>query len=184
MTARRKNLIYLTGFMGSGKSTIAPILANTLGFSHLDIDKEIEAITGKKITEIFSDFGEEYFREIEHNLLRTISTQDECIISLGGGTVARPENIQIIKSNGILVYLKIKAENIFKRLKYKTDRPLLQSLDGNQPTDEQLRMKIEQLLKQREPYYAQADIVIDTDNKVIGKTVDELTSALRMFLKK
>jgi len=184
MTLKKKNLIYLTGFMGSGKSTIAPILANTLGFSYFDIDKEIEALTSKKITEVFSDFGEEYFRELEHNLLLSLSNMDDCIVSLGGGTIANQNNLEIIKTSGILVYLRAKPEFILKRLKYKTDRPLIKSIEGKQLSEEQLLFKINQLLKQREPYYAQADIVINTDDKAIGITVDQLVRELRIMMKK
>src|SRR5437773_606281 len=114
---RRKNLIYLTGFMGSGKSTLAPILANTLGYSYRDIDAEIERITGRPITSIFSDQGESFFRDVERRILAEIgSTEKGCVISLGGGTIANETNLQIIKSSGILIYLKADAEQILRRV--------------------------------------------------------------------
>ncbi len=184
MISRKKDLIYLTGFMGSGKSTIAPMLANTLGFSHVDIDKEIEALTSKKITEVFSDFGEEYFRDLEHHLLVSISMMDECIVSLGGGTITSQSNLEIVKTSGILIYLRVRPENILKRLKYKTDRPLIKFINGKQLSEEQLLYKINQLLKQREQYYAQADIVVNTDDKAIGITVDQLVTELRTMMKR
>src|ERR1051325_7028335 len=105
MTRRRKNLIYLTGFMGSGKSTIAPILANTLGYTSRDIDAEIEQVTGKKVSDIFTDHGETYFRETEQRLLRESSRLEGCIVSLGGGTIANTATVQLVNSSGFLFFL-------------------------------------------------------------------------------
>jgi len=178
-----RHLIYLTGFMGSGKSTIAPILANTLGYRHIDIDKEIEKITGKKVSEIFSDFGEPYFRKAEYSILQEASTQTGCVVSLGGGTIAGDANLHLVKSTGILIYLKIEPEQIFKRMKYKTDRPLLRSPDGTTVSDQELHQRIQMLLQMREPFYAKADITITTDNRRVGITVDEIVHALKSFHK-
>src|ERR1041384_4110889 len=123
MTRRRKNLIYLTGFMGSGKSTIAPILANTLGYTSRDIDAEIEQVTGKKVSDIFTDHGETYFRETEQRLLRESSKLEGCIVSLGGGTIANTANLQIVKSSGVLVYLMASVDQILRRVRHKTNKP-------------------------------------------------------------
>lgn len=183
MTDDRRNLIYLTGFMGSGKSTIAPILANTLGYRHIDIDKEIEKITGKKVSEIFSDLGEPYFRSAESSILHDASTQTGCIVSLGGGTIASETNLHLVKSTGILIYLKVGPEQIFKRMKYKTDRPLLRSPDGTTVSDQELQIRIQKLLQIREPFYAAADLTIATDNRRVGITVDEIVHALKFFHK-
>jgi len=174
----RQSLIYLTGFMGSGKSTIGPILANTLGYSYLDIDGEIERITGKRVTEIFLDEGEPYFRTVERSILEKYRASPRQVISLGGGTIANDENLAIIKSSGLLVYLKADLENIFHRLKYKTDRPLLHAPDGTTLGDDELRKRITEILAVREPYYRQANIVIQTADRRIGVTVDELVRIL------
>lgn len=180
---RRKNLIYLTGFMGSGKSTLAPILANTLGYTYRDIDAEIERLTGKKVNEIFTDSGEAYFREVERKLLLDISAEAcECVVSLGGGTIASDANLQIIKSSGILVYLKADAEQIYQRVRSKTDRPLLKTPDGRRLGEEDLRSRIRQLLLQREPYYLQADVTIVTGDRRVGLTVDEIVRAVSQLM--
>ncbi|MBI1803668.1 MAG: shikimate kinase [Ignavibacteriae bacterium] len=179
MAAHNKKLIYLTGFMGSGKSTIAPILANTLGYFFVDIDDEIQKATGKRITDLFSELGESRFREIEHQLLSKASQSDACVVSLGGGTIADQSNLLLVKSSGILVYLKTGVDHILHRLRNKTDRPLLKSLNGEKMNEDELRRRIVALLAIREPYYNQADITIPTDERTIGRTVDEIVRLIR-----
>ncbi|MBI1806789.1 MAG: shikimate kinase [Ignavibacteria bacterium] len=181
MDVPKKHLIYLTGFMGSGKSTIAPILANTLGYAHVDVDEEIERLTGKQISDIFSELGEEYFREVEYTILRELSLKDGCVISLGGGTVTNEPNLQLVKSSGILIYLKVDSEQIIHRLKYKTDRPLLKSNSGIMLDEEELRSRIIILLEKRERFYSQADITVMSDDLRVGVTVDKIVDGLRKF---
>lgn len=179
MLGSKKNLIFLTGFMGSGKSTIGPILANTLGFEFIDIDKEIEAITQKKIVEIFQNNLEKEFRKLESEILRKVCNYNNYIISLGGGTITNPDNLKLILSSGILIYLKSDLENLFKRLRYKNDRPLLLNKNGNQLSDEDLKQKIASILNQREKLYEQAQIIINTDNRKISSTIDEIIKELK-----
>lgn len=170
----KQNLIFLTGFMGSGKSTLAPILAQKLGYNFIDIDEEIEKSTGKSINEIFMESGETGFRKIEQSLLQNASKQSECVISLGGGTITQVENLQLIKSNGILIYLKTNVDSIIERVKQKTDRPLLLDIHGEVLSEEDLRNRILKLLEQREPFYQQADLIIQTYNRTIASTVEEI----------
>ena len=92
----KKSLIFLTGFMGSGKSTIGPILANTLGYDYLDVDKHIEQKAKKLVSEIFNSEGEQAFRAMEKNALRELTELNHCVISLGGGTIANEENCQLV----------------------------------------------------------------------------------------
>lgn len=181
MEHQRKNLIYLTGFMGSGKTTIAPILANTLGYEYVDLDAAIESQAGKKVSDIFLESGENYFREIEHNLLQATSHRHHCVISLGGGTVANSNNLSIISSSGLLIYLKADAEQIFHRMKHKSDRPLLRTPEGERLTDDDLRKRIQTLLLAREPFYSKADITIPTDEAPVGKTIDLIVKRIHTF---
>ena len=174
-----KNIYYLTGFMASGKSTIGPILANTLGWDHYDLDREIEKIVGKKVTEIFKTLGEPYFRKIETSLLKELSQKNKLIISLGGGTIADPANYKIIKTSGYLIYLKSSPEMAYKRLVFKRDRPNI-LLDGDkEPTKEQIMERINFLLEQRKKYYEKADYILDTDTESVGKTVDKISRFIR-----
>ncbi len=182
MEKQKKSLVYLAGFMGSGKSTIAPILANTIGYDTVDIDTEIEKVTGKKVSEIFSDLGEHFFRETERKLLHEISRRQACVVSLGGGTIANDENLQLVKATGVLVYLKTDIEHIIQRMKFKRDRPLLKTQEGSLLPDDELRIRINFLLESREPFYNQADLTIPTNEARVGLTVDELVRSLKWLI--
>jgi shikimate kinase len=175
----RRDLVYLTGFMASGKSTIGPILANTLGFDFVDIDAEIVRSTGKRIPDLFAEQGEEGFRSIERAILTAASTRHECVVSLGGGTLASAGNLELIKSTGLLIYLKSDPAQIFRRVRFKSDRPLLLSREGTSLNDDELRERIAFILASREPYYRQADITIRTDEHRVGITVDEIVKMLK-----
>ena len=176
-------IIYLTGFMTSGKSTIGPILANVFGWEFNDLDRVIEEQEGKSVVDIFETKGEEYFRNVEHDLLSKFSNNKNLILSLGGGTIASDRNLKILKSSGKIVYLKSSPEMIYQRIKNKIDRPIFRDLvlsDNPQPQD--FIDRIEKYLTMREPYYLQADIHIDTDQSSIGITVDKLAKSLKRVL--
>ena len=179
MTAQeKKSIIYLTGFMGSGKSTIAPILANTIGYKFLDIDKAVEQETGKNVIDIFLDEGETYFREIEERIVRATSLDDHIVVSLGGGTITSAANLSLVKSSGVLIYLKTDLQHIFQRVKHRRDRPLLLSKDGERLTDDELLKRIEVMFSVREPLYSQADIIVETSDKRVGVTVDRIVKMI------
>ena len=168
----KKKIYYLTGFMAAGKSTIGPILANTLGWDFYDLDKEVEKHESMKIVELFERKGEDYFRGTETTILKKLSEDEESIISLGGGAIASDINFSIIKSTGKIIYLKSSPEMAYKRLRFKKDRPAF-VFDGVEvPTKEQFLERIIQLLDSRKKYYEQCDFIIDTDNQTVGKTVD------------
>ncbi len=170
----RGDIIYLAGFMGAGKSTVGPILANTLGWNFYDLDKVIEKSEGKKVREIFEIRGENYFRKIERELLHKISRENNVIISLGGGTMANEENLNYLKKTGVIFYLRASREAIYQRLKYKRDRPALH-INGDFPdTKEELMELINKLLNEREKFYLLSDHIILTDNIPVGKTVDKI----------
>jgi len=174
-----KRLIFLAGFMGSGKSTIGPILANTLGFDFVDIDKAIEERFGKSVVQIFAEDGETSFRMVEREILGGLVNRTECVVSLGGGTIANEENLELILHNGLIVYLHLSPEGIFNRVRHKMHRPLLRGEDGSMLPVDDLQEKIERLLKAREQFYQQAHIIISTDEKRVGITVDEIVKRLR-----
>lgn len=174
--------IYLTGFMGSGKSTIGPILANTLGYGFVDIDKAIEQQIGQTVKEIFHTQGEEYFRSLERTLLQDLRSKDHMVISLGGGTIADPVSFPLIRESGVLIYLKTAPDQLFKRLQNKTDRPVLVDVSGERLSEEALRLRIQDLYQRREQYYEQADIIIPTDERRLGMTVDQIVKRLSGYL--
>ncbi|MCX7926731.1 MAG: shikimate kinase [Candidatus Omnitrophica bacterium] len=148
--------IYLTGFMGTGKSVVARQLAQLKQWPPLDLDQLIEQREGKLIVEIFKEKGEPYFRKIEKQILKEVAQQKNQIISCGGGIVLDPENIALMKKTGIMVCLTARIPVILERTRGLGHRPLL--LVDN-PEE-----KIRQLLQQRQPFYAQADLSIDTSD--------------------
>ncbi|GIK60091.1 MAG: shikimate kinase [Ignavibacteriota bacterium] len=169
-----KKMYYLTGFMAAGKSTIGPILANTLGWNFYDLDREVESQEKMKVVEIFEAKGENYFRKAESGLLKKLSEKTEAIISLGGGAISSDENFRIIKSSGKIIYLKSSPEMAYQRLRFKRDRPSFIFEGEEVPSKEQFIERINKLLDERKKYYEQADYIIDTDNQTVGKTVDIL----------
>lgn len=172
MSKTGHKIIYLNGFMAAGKSTIGPILANTLGWDFYDLDRVIEQQVGKKIVDIFKDEGEQFFRQKESDVLLELSKMEYVIISLGGGTSSSNNNIEILKQTGKIVYLKASAEALYRRLRFKKDRPMFN--DINSSNKENLKIKILELLDKRRPFYEQADLIINTDNNPLGLTVDKI----------
>lgn len=167
--------------MGSGKSTIGPLLANTLGYDFVDIDKAIEQKAQRPVVQIFYELGEQAFRTIEREAVEEMTRRTHCVISLGGGTIANEENFQLIRQSGIIVYLKLSQDEILRRVERKTDRPMLKNEQGMPLSKAELERRIDDLLRRRELFYARADIVISTDRKNVGKTVDEIVKELRRF---
>ena len=180
----KKSLIFLTGFMGSGKSTIGPILANTLGFDYLDVDKHIEQKTKKLVSEIFNSEGEQVFRALERNALLELTELNHCVISLGGGTIANEENCQLVLQKGVLVYLKLSPEEFIQRVQYRSDRPMLKDEHGNQLTLPELKNRVLDLMARREKFYARADVVISADKMRVGATVDEIMKNIHGIINK
>ena len=165
--------------MGSGKSTIGPILANALGWEFVDIDKDIEQKASQKIVDIFASGGEKTFRTFESEALRELLLREECVVSLGGGTLATDENFELIRQNGIIVYLQLSPDKIVERVRHKIDRPMLKDSAGNPLRGVELQKRIDELLASREAYYSKADIVIPADSLKVGSTVEAIVKRLR-----
>lgn len=166
--------------MGSGKSTLGPILANTLGYDFVDVDRMIEQQCGKSISEVFQELGEKEFRHMERNALLNIVGMRETVVSLGGGAMASEENFQLLHEHGTIVYLRMSPEEATRRMRHKVNRPLLRSAEGEMLDEEALKQKIMNLMKERERFYARADVIIETEHQRIGTTVDDLVRLLRL----
>lgn len=178
-----KDIIFLTGFMTCGKSTVGPILANTLGWAFYDLDDVIEEKEGKSVVEIFKTEGEEYFRNLEKKTLLNFGTEKKIVIALGGGTISNEENFMIVKNSGVLIYLKASTNMIYNRIKNKIDRPLFRDLVLEERPKEEFLERIDKILNEREIYYNMADMVVDTDSCRIGMTVDVIVKKLKYELK-
>lgn len=180
---KEPTLIFLTGFSGSGKSTIGPLLANSLGYEFVDLDALIESERGKSINQIFADEGEIAFRQLEVRTLEKLIQRSKTVISLGGGVLEQPQAFALVTQAGTLVYLKSPVKTLARRLSNKTDRPLLKGEQGEKLSQEEIEKKIAALLARREPRYECADITVETDAKRIGSTVEELTRKIERYMR-
>ncbi len=180
---KQHSLIFLTGFSGSGKSTIGPLLANSLGYEFADLDQAIEKKAGKTITRIFAEHGETYFRNLEMITLQALIEKNNMVISLGGGVLENDQSYTLIQKSGTMVYLKSPIRTLAKRLCNKTDRPLLKGDQGQKLSREEIEEKIAAILSRREPRYETAEITVQTDIKRIGSTVEELTRKIERHVR-
>jgi len=175
-----KKHIYLTGFMGAGKSRIGRTLAAEWNWLFYDTDALIEQKTGKVILDIFEDEGEPAFREYEKEVILQLAAEKfPSIISLGGGALMQPDNDKLIRQTGLLIYIKSAPEYIFKRVSHTNKRPLLK-VEKNADFDTKLLQKIKDLLLEREPVYAQANIVYERD----GLEPEEIVPQLNLLIRK
>lgn len=158
-----KNIILL-GFMGTGKTSVGKKLAEELGRDFLDIDELIEKESDTSISNIFFNFGEEHFRQLEAEAVKKVSEHKNMVIAAGGGVVLREENIKNLRKNGLLICLSASPEVIIARTRAEKNRPLL---DTPYPLE-----TIKELLRFRSSLYARADATIDTS----GLTVDEVVA--------
>ena len=150
--------VFLIGFMGSGKSTVASCLAKNYGMEMIDMDQLIVEREGMTIPDIFAQKGEQYFRDVETKLLIEIQAEQNKVVSCGGGVVLREENVQAMKKCGQVVLLNAKPETILERVKDDDNRPLLR---GNKNVE-----FIRDMMEKRQPKYEEAaDFVADTDGK-------------------
>lgn len=172
--------IYLTGFMGSGKTTIGPLLARRLGYDFFDLDKAIEKGAGKTVQEIFTEDGEAAFRRIEALKLRAVSRRAREVISMGGGAVTSADNLYFAKTNGAVIYLRVEPRILASRLSESAARrPLLQDGQGAALEGEALLRRIEEMLEMRERFYEQADIRLDISSHTVEEVVEMAVDALK-----
>jgi shikimate kinase len=165
--------LYLVGFMASGKSTIGRALAEEIGWPFIDIDREIEAHAGKRITEIFTETGEAAFRELESLILKShvahIELGQPRVIALGGGAFIQDQNWRMIANNGITLWLDCPLEIVRRRLGDDNTRPLAANRNG-----------LGQLFEDRRPLYARADYRVDVDTDHVHEIVKRIL-ALPLF---
>ncbi len=168
-------IISLIGYMGSGKSHIAKLLSDRLGIKLIDLDKEISKKNKMTIAEMFQKKGEIFFRRQERALLEEIvATEDSCILSLGGGTPAYYNNMELINQNSESIFLRTSVKNLTERLlKQKHKRPLIANI-----SDQDLPEFIAKHLFERNIFYNKAKYTVNTDDKTPEMIVEELCDLL------
>lgn len=159
--------LYLVGFMASGKTTVGRSLADELGWSFIDIDKEIEAREGKTISQIFLESGENRFRDLETEMIGRrvlrIEKGDPCVVALGGGAFLQARNWELIENNGVTVWLDCSLETVRDRLGDDNTRPLAANRAG-----------LSRLFENRRPLYARADFRIEADKADVPAIVRKI----------
>ena len=164
--------IFLIGFMGAGKSTIAKVLKEKLNVPLCEMDEMIVEQQKMAISDIFAQYGEAHFRDLETQLVKDISEKDGVIVSCGGGAVLREENVSFMKENGRIVLLSATPETIYERVKDSHNRPLLE-MNMNPEY-------IGQLMEERKSRYeAAADIKIKTDGRTAAEICEEIKERLK-----
>ena len=166
--------IYLIGFMGCGKTSVSIAMNQLYGKNIVEVDDRIIAKEGRSINQIFAESGENYFRDLETEMLKELADEDNIIVSCGGGVAMREVNVQEMRKSGKVILLTAKPETILERVKENHDRPLLE----NNKTVEY----VSELMEKRRPAYeAAADIVIATDGKSANEICEEIIAQVKKF---
>jgi len=164
--------IFLIGFMGAGKSMLAPELARRLALPAHDLDSEIAGRTGRAVADIIREDGEAAFRELERDLLSHFLGENTGIVACGGGTPCFYDNMAAMREAGVVVYLQMKPERLAQRIQLQgADRPLLSGLSGDK-----LLRAVDKLLDQREAYYRQAHIIWNATTWDVGGLIKQLSA--------
>lgn len=170
-------VLFLIGYMGSGKTTLGKRVASELGWRFIDMDKEIETRAGATISEIFASRGEEAFRQMERDFIRSLEGIDfDAVVSTGGGAPCRDDNMERMNAIGTTLYLRVPTGALIDRLRNShTKRPLL---DGK--SVEELTRFVSDTVREREAYYMKADHVIEG----VGIRSDHIIAALKNDIKR
>ena len=165
--------VIMVGFMGSGKTAVGRRLAQRLGYVFLDTDHFIETQLGKSINEVFAQEGEAYFRRLESALAGRLSALNNYVVSTGGGMVATPGNMELLRAAGTVVFLDADQEEIIRRLERDTKRPMLKG--------HELRERVERLLGERRHFYEMAHVQVETKGKTVNRVAGEVIRQLGAF---
>ncbi len=176
MRARRRihNLV-LTGFMGTGKSSVGRMAAALLHFRYVDTDALIESRAGKSIPEIFTTEGEAGFRQREREAVGELRTCRRTVIATGGGLVTDPASVESLREHAVVVCLWASPETIFERTRHTSHRPLLRQAD---PLG-----AIRRLLAERDPFYRRADVLINTELRSTREVTQQVLKAFHLAVK-
>jgi shikimate kinase len=162
--------LVLTGFMGSGKSSVGRVIAERLDCPFVDLDAEIVARAGRSINDIFAQDSEEAFRSMESACLKQVIEGGRAVIATGGGIVVSDDNRRLMRTNGVVVNLVVSLQQVLTRLHGASDRPLFAGCNSAN--------SVKLLMDGREQFYADADIRIDTN----GKSVEDVAAEILRFV--
>ncbi len=162
----------LIGFMGAGKSSVGHAVADRLRFDFLDTDELIESQAGKSIAELFAEAGEPAFRERERQVVQQLSQRTRTVIATGGGLPASAQNLADLRAHSLVVYLWASPEMLWERVRFQAHRPLLHDPDP--------LARIRTLLTARDPFYRQADVLVNTERRAVIEVAQHVISQFRL----
>jgi len=161
----------LIGFMGTGKTSVGRLAAEQLNFEFLDTDELIQERTGRTIPDIFANEGESAFRALEQQLVRELAARTNTLIATSGGLPTNPDNLASLKRHALVVCLWASADKIWERVSHQGNRPLLNDPDP--------QAKIKELLAIRDPFYKQADVLVNTDLRTMREVAHQVAHQYR-----
>ncbi len=164
--------IALVGFMGTGKTSAGRMVAELLHFEFLDTDELIQSRTGRTIADIFATNGEPVFRALEKDVVAELAGRTKTVISTGGGLLTNLDNLAVLKTHALIVCLWASPEKIWERVRNQSHRPLLHDPDPQR--------KIRELLEQRAPFYRQADVLVNTDQRSAREVAQQIVLQYRL----
>jgi shikimate kinase len=172
----RTQNIALTGFMAVGKSAVGRALARKLKRRFVDLDKLIEKAEGMKVSDIFAQRGEGYFRQCERDALKTVLGEENQVIATGGGAIVDEDNLRLVQKKALLICLTANTEALLKRAGTGSTRPLLEIAAR--------KVRIEELLQLRQEKYARADLSIDTTDLTIDQVAQRIIDLAKLDITK
>jgi shikimate kinase len=169
---RRIVNLALIGFMGTGKTSVGRLIAEQLHFEYLDTDEMIQTHTGRTIADIFKTDGEPAFRALEQKVVEELASRTKMVIATGGGLPTDPANLASLKTHALVVCLWASPEKIWERVRNQSHRPLLHDADPQK--------KIRELLAAREPFYRQADVLLNTELRSVREVAQQIVHQFRL----
>jgi shikimate kinase len=169
---RRIANLALIGFMGTGKTSVGRLVAELLDFDYLDTDEMIQSGTGRTISDIFKADGEPAFRALEEKIVAELAGRTKTVIATGGGLPTNPKNLTGLKIHALVVCLWASPEKIWERVKNQSHRPLLH--------DTNPQARIRELLAAREPFYKQADVLLNTELRSVREVAQQIVHQFRL----
>ena len=169
---RRIVNLALIGFMGTGKTSVGRLVAESLHFDYLDTDEMIQSGTGRIISDIFKTDGEPAFRALEEKVVAELASRAKTVIATGGGLPTNLKNLASLKTHALVVCLWASPEKIWERVKNQSHRPLLH--------DTNPQAKIRELLAAREPFYKQADVLLNTELRSVREVAQQIVHQFRL----
>lgn len=174
---KNDKIILLVGLMGSGKTSVGKRLAKKLELPFVDGDQEIEKAAGLPLVDVLKCFGEEEYRAGEKRVMKRLLQGQPCVLASGGGSFIPQQTRELAHRHAITIWLKADIDTLYHRTAGREHRPFLQG------DNEHLKNKLEKYIQEEYPYYSEADIIVETKEELVDKTVERVIAAIEKFVR-